>query len=67
MNQLSAFQCNFLFITVGSDDYGAIKILEDNTGAIKSSTNDAMASGRRHARVKYHHVCHKVSFSHVTH
>ena len=33
-----------------------IPILEDNTGAIKWATDDAMTSGRRHVRIEYHYV-----------
>ncbi|KHJ33530.1 hypothetical protein EV44_g3913 [Erysiphe necator] len=39
---------------------GPIPILEDNTGAIKWATDDAMTSGRRHVRIEYHYIVQEV-------
>lgn len=50
---------NFL-TELGHMPNGPIPILEDNTGAIKWSVDDAMTSGRRHVRIEYHYVVQEI-------
>ncbi|KAI0992476.1 hypothetical protein K3495_g15709 [Podosphaera aphanis] len=54
------------FLTeLGHMPAGPIPILEDNTGAIKWATDDAMTSGRRHVRVEYHYVVQEVKAGNI--
>lgn len=50
---------NFL-TKLGHMPCGPILILEDNTGAMKWSVDDAMTSGRRHALIEYHYIVQEV-------